>query len=177
MPRGPRPHADFVHVMNRGGGRRAVFTDDNDRHAFLSMLGAACQRFGVTVLAYCLLGNHYHLVFRRNDGDISRTMQLLAGRYTAYFNRRHRTDGPLFRGRFKAVAIEDDTQLIAAVAYVHANIHDIGPHADPRTHPWSSHPIYLGRAQAPEWFDTSPVLDLIAGPAALDRLVARSRAA
>ena len=177
MVRPPRTTADLVHVMNRGGGRRPIFVDDGDRQTFMSMLGDACPRFGVEVLAYCLLRNHYHLVLRRRDGDISRAMQHLGGRYTAAFNRRHDTDGPLFRGRFKAVAIDDDRQLIAAVAYVHANVYDIGPAANPRTHPWSSHPIYIGRAPKARWFDTSLVLSLMNGPASLDELVAGARAA
>ena len=163
--------------MNRGGGRRTVFRDDNDRHAFKNRIAEASERFDLAVIAYCLLSNHYHLVLRAPCGDVSAPMQYLGAQYTRYHNRRHETDGALFRGRYKSVAISSDSQLITAVRYVHANVFDIGPHADPRTHPWSSHPIYLGRTACPPWFDASLVLAMVGGPDALHRLVTSPRAA
>ena len=166
----------WFHVMNRGRGRRTVFHDDGDRALFLRKLGESCGRSGIVAVAYCLLGNHYHLVVRRNDGDLSAAMRRLGSQYTAHNNRRHDTDGPLFRGRYTSVPITTDHQLVATVAYVHANVFDIGPHADPRSLAWSSHPIYLGRAEPPPWFDTSLVLS-VASAEALDRRVMRRRAA
>ena len=169
--------ADVVHVMNRGARRRRIFEDENDRHTFLDRIDSMHERYGTSVLAFCLLSNHYHLVLRQPGGDISAPMQLLSSQYTRYYNRRHGLDGPLFKGRFTSVPIRDDRQLVAAVRYVHANIFDIGPHVSPRTHPWSSHPTYLGRVDAPRWLDTDLVLGVLQSPAALDRLVHQADAA
>ena len=163
--------------MNRGARRRRIFEDENDRHAFFQRLDAVHERYGTSVLAFCLLGNHYHLVLRQPGGGVSAPMQLLSSQYTRYYNRRQGLDGPLFRGRFHSVPIRDEQQLVATVRYVHANIFDIGPHVSPRTHPWSSHPIYLGSVAGPRWFDTDLVLGVIQSAASLDRLVHDARAA
>ncbi len=54
----------FYHVMNRGRGRQAIFHDADDYEAFLTTLEEASERFGIEIRAYCLMGNHYHLLVK-----------------------------------------------------------------------------------------------------------------
>ena len=62
--------------------------------------------------AYCLMGNHYHLLIHTPEGNLQRGMRHLNGVYTQRYNRIEKTDGPLFRGRYKAVLIESDAYLL-----------------------------------------------------------------
>ena len=111
----------WYHAMNRGASGRAIFQSDRDRHAFLALFGDIAATFGVEVHAYCLMGNHYHLLLRTPRGNLSRALRHLNGVYTQRYNRTHGTDGPLFRGRFKAVLVDADTYLAALSRYIHLN--------------------------------------------------------
>ncbi|RVU43822.1 transposase [Rubrivivax rivuli] len=84
------------HVTSRGDRREPIHRDDADRLLHLDVLATAMDRFDAEVLAYCQMGNHYHLVLYTRQGNLSRLMQLLNGVYTQAFNRRHGLVGHLF---------------------------------------------------------------------------------
>jgi len=87
------------HVTARGDRREPIYEDDGDRTQFLSILGEALDRFNAQCLvAYCLMGNHYHLVLITREGHLSRLMRQLNGVYTQAYNRRHTKVGHLFQG-------------------------------------------------------------------------------
>ena len=106
------------HVTSRGDRREPIYRDDVDRHTQLAVLAEATTRFDAQVLAYCLMGNHYHLVLCTRSGALSRLMRQLNGVYTQAFNRRHGLVGHLFQGRFKAVLVDTDRYLVALSRYV-----------------------------------------------------------
>ena len=148
------------HVMARGNERRAVFRDDNDRQRFLETLAEIVERFGVRVHAYCLMGNHYHLLVGTPRGNLSQAVGWLQVTYTVRFNRRHRRSGHLFQGRFKAHLVEADEYARWLVIYVHLN--PVRPRrkgeiiAGERAqeldrYEWSSHRDYAGLRKASEW--------------------------
>ena len=147
--------------MNQGVDRNDVFLGDTDRLTFERLLGQLTDEHGATIAAYCLMGNHYHLVARADDGGISAGMQQLSSSYTRTVNDRAERVGPLFRGRFTSVTIDCDAQLIATVAYVHRNPIDVVPMSALEAYRWSSYGAYLGRRPAPPWLDTSMVSSLL----------------
>jgi REP element-mobilizing transposase RayT len=77
------------HVTARGDRRSTIFRTDSDRLTWLAMLAETCERFAFSVLAYCLMGNHYHLVVQTRQGQLSRGMRYLNSNYSQYFNRQH----------------------------------------------------------------------------------------
>ncbi len=79
----------FYHVMDRGNAREAIFLDDRDRKAFLSGLFRVCVRFEWRLWAYCLMGNHYHLLVEAQKPTLSRGIREVNGVYTQAFNRHH----------------------------------------------------------------------------------------
>ena len=91
------------HVMNRGRGRQPIFRATAYFQAFLETLAEAHERFGVVIHGYCLMGNHYHLLLQTPHGNLGRVMRHMNGVYTQRYNRLKPTDGPLFRGRYKAI--------------------------------------------------------------------------
>ena len=91
----------LYHVLSRGNERRDIFLDDDDRMLFLTGLAEAGERFAVDVLAYVLMGNHYHLLLRTRRANLSKAMQWLGLSYTTRFNFKQSRSGHLFQGRFK----------------------------------------------------------------------------
>ena len=77
----------WYHVMNRGAGRRQVFHGPAEGRIFLDLLGELDETFGVETHAYCLLGNHYHLLLRTPRGNLGRAMRHLGGLFTQRANR------------------------------------------------------------------------------------------
>lgn len=150
------------HVMNRGACHQAVFLDHYDRRRFLALTALASKRFSTEIHAYCLMGNHIHLLIRTPDKSLDRTMQLLLGKYTQYFNRRHDRDGALFRGRYKSILIEGDAYMLAVSRYIHRNPTAIlgSAFAD---YPWSSYRSFTGDQPTPSWLHTGFTLDLVHG--------------
>lgn len=75
----------------------------------------------VEFVAYCLNPNHFHFVLiQKVDGGISEFMKRMGG-YTSYFNEKYKRTGGLYGGRFKAVQVENNTQLLHLSAYVNLN--------------------------------------------------------
>ena len=154
----PRPqrleyNGAWYHVMNRGRGRQAIFHAREYYQAFLQTLEEAHQRFGIEVHAYCLMSNHYHLLMNTPRGNLSRCMRHINGLYTQRHNRLRNTDGPLFRGRFKAILVDQDAYLLALTRYIHRNPIEV---AKPvvktlSAHRWSSYPAYINKATSPSW--------------------------
>jgi REP-associated tyrosine transposase len=146
------------HVTSRGNDRKAIYTNDEDRAAFLDILADTCRRFNWLCHAYCLMNNHYHLVIETPDGNLSKGMRQLNGVYTQVYNRRHRRVGHIFQGRYKAILVEKESHLLEACRYVALN----PVRAKAVTHPeqwlWSSYRATAGREQPHSCLRTDWVL-------------------
>ncbi len=141
------------HVTARGDRQEPIFVDDLDRRRLLGVVERAMERFDARMLAYCLMGNHYHFVLCTNEPNLSRLMRQINGVYTQDFNRRHGKVGHLFQGRFKAVLVDRDAYLLEACRYVELNPVRAGLVARPEAWAWSSARAHLGQAPMPPWLD------------------------
>lgn len=151
------------HVTSRGDRREAIYRDDADRLVHLAVVAQAMDRFDAQVLAYCLMGNHYHLVLHTRQANLSRLMRHLNGVYTQDFNRRHRLAGHLFQGRFKAVIVDRDAYLLALCRYVERNPVAAGLVATAPQWPWSSYRAHVGEAPTPHWLDSEGLYGYLLG--------------
>jgi len=109
------------HVMAHGNAREPIFLDDQDRQTFLDGVASACERFDWVLWAYCLMGNHYHLLVETRRGSLSSGMREINGTYTQAFNRRRRRVGHLLQGRFKAILIDNNSYLTELLRYLVLN--------------------------------------------------------
>jgi REP element-mobilizing transposase RayT len=98
----------WYHVMNRGAGRKRIYHTEKDYEIFLELLKEITNRYHIAIHAYCLMPNHYHLLANTPLTNLSEAMRHLNGLYTRRFNKSRKIDGPLFRGRFKSVLIEEN---------------------------------------------------------------------
>ena len=163
-----RPRIEYAgavyHVMSRGDRQEAIFRDDKDRVMFLDTLEEACSRTGWRVHAFCLMGNHYHLLIETPEANLVAGMKWLQGTYTQRFNARHELWGHLFQGRYKAIPVEADggEYFSVLVSYVHLNparakLFDLekGRLSD---FVWSSFPLVLEPAKRPWWLKADRAL-------------------
>lgn len=168
----------IYHVTSRGDRREPIFDDDADRLAFLDTVGAALERFDACLLAYCLMGNHYHLVMHTRQGQLSRLMRHINGVYTQTYNRQHLKTGHLFQGRFKAILVDGDAYLLEVCRYVDLNPVRARMVRHPSDWKWSSYAAHTGREIAPAWLDTNAVHGYLLGRAVRnlrDKALAASR--
>ena len=113
----------IYHLMNRGDRREPIFKTDFDRLNFLQTLEETCLRTDWQVHAWCLMGNHFHLVVETPQANLVAGMKWILGTYTARFNRRHRLFGHLFSGRYKSLIVDGSGNgyLRTVCDYVHLN--------------------------------------------------------
>jgi putative transposase len=144
MARRPRREqsAGIHHVYARGTRAQTVFADDVDRQLYLRLLARQLRMSDWRCLAYCLMGNHLHLLVETVRPDLGAGMRRLHGNYARYFNDRHKLVGHVFQGRYGATRIKDDVHLVTALRYVENNASEAGL-AD---WPWTS-----AARPAPPW--------------------------
>ena len=154
----------IYHVMNRGDRREPIFKDDQDRRRFLETLGEACDKTSWQVHAYCVMGNHFHLVVETPKANLVAGMKWFLGTYTSRFNRRHKLFGHLFSGRYKSLIVDGsgDGYLRTVCDYVHLNpirAKLLPPEEPLQAYRWSSYPEYLKRmGQRVGWLRVDRVL-------------------
>jgi putative transposase len=161
MPRATRAFvADGVyHITSRGSNRQPLFLFDADRRSFLDRLAEVVERFELACVAYCLMGNHYHLLLQTPDGRVSDALRDLNGGYSRHFNRIHGRSAHLFRNRFLAKQIEDEAYLLSACRYLVYNPVRAGLCRQPTEWPWSSHRATAGLDPAPRFLDHALIRD------------------
>lgn len=122
----PRQHRtinpdSIYHVTSRGVERRDIFLEDRDRLVFLKYMTEALLAGNASLLAYCLMDNHFHLMVAQREVSLSNLMHSMLTRYSTYFNHVYRRSGHLFQGRFHSETCEDDAYLIHLPVYIHRN--------------------------------------------------------
>ena len=139
MPRRPRNElpSGFFHITSRGVDSSFIFRDDNDRHRFVLLLQQVTALWGWRVLAWCLMGTHYHLVVESRREQMSLAVHRLNCLHAMGFNRRYERRGHLFENRYSAWVIEDDEHLGATIEYVLENPVRAGLCTDPRDWLWN----------------------------------------
>ena len=95
------------------------------------------------------MGDHYHLLIGTPKANLSRVMRHINGVYTQKHNRLKRTDGPLFRGRYKAILVDKDDYLVPLTRYIHRNPIDMKrPLVEKlEDYLWSSYSAFVGKAE------------------------------
>lgn len=136
---------DVYHVTSRGAGGQIIFEDKADNRHFLVLLKKACKDNEIKVAAWCLMGNHFHLLLNAPIERVSKAMMQLKRIYSRDTNIRYGRTGHLFQGRFSSFPINDDSYFAAAIRYIHNNPVRAGIVAHPSEYQWSSYQEYLGK--------------------------------
>ena len=145
MPRIQREFSetDIYHLILRGNDRSDIFYDDQDRYVFLDKLEEVKEKFKFQIYTYCLMDNHVHMSIRVKDEFLSKAMQSLELRYSAYFKKKYNRSGHLFEGRFFSKKIENLDYFLTVSKYIHRNPEKAGMDKT-ENYKWSSFQEYIG---------------------------------
>jgi REP element-mobilizing transposase RayT len=180
----------WYHVVNRGIDRADIYRDDRDKEHFLELLESVAAHLFLEIHGYVLMDNHYHLILRVPEGNLSQGMQWLNVSYSIWFNRRHNRVGPLFQGRYQSVPVDSGGWVYQLSQYVHLNpvrvrwlgldkngrrlegmglkgVADAKEAAERlvvlREYRWSSYRSYAGYGGAPKWLSRQTILQRAGG--------------
>lgn len=128
MPRTPRKQSatDIYHVMIRGMDRLQLFYDDADRKIFLERLAFYREECGIAIYAWCLMGNHVHLLLKADLCVLSHVMKKIQLSYSHYYNAKYDRKGYLFQDRFKSKPVENESYFLEVLRYIILNPTEAG---------------------------------------------------
>jgi putative transposase len=154
-PRDERP--GYHHVVTRGNNKQTIFLNNRDRLTFMLLLEMSAARNNWSILAYCLMRNHYHLVLNVRD-ELARGMRDLNGFYALYFNGTHKRINHLFGKRYWNEYTETEGHLKNAIRYVIQNPRRAGATGPLEDHPWTSYRASIGTEFGPKRFARDELL-------------------
>lgn len=123
MPRQARQkcESNIYHVMLRGAGQQQIFEDTEDSERFLEILAECKQISEFALYAYCLMGNHVHLLIKEQREPLEQIVKRIATRYVYWFNTKYERCGHLFQDRFKSEPVSDEKYFLTVLRYIHQN--------------------------------------------------------
>ncbi|MBU0645854.1 transposase, partial [Patescibacteria group bacterium] len=157
----------LYHITARGNAYQNIYLDDKDRRIFLRNLADCLRTHRLICHAYCLMGNHYHLLLETPEGNLSAGMRDINGKYTQLFNARHKSVGHLLQGRYKAFLIEKEPYFLSVARYIVLNPVRSGLVKTSGDYLWCNYNATAGRSRAPEWLMVKWTRDLFSPDPAL----------
>lgn len=133
-----------VHVVARGNRQSMIFLDRADYEIFEMLLEYLLGEFGYRLHAYCLMGNHYHLLLETNDKPLSRFMARLQTSYSMGFNSKYHMTGHTFQDRYGEFIVDNLEYFLCTSRYIHLNPIRANLAYRPEEYEWSSYSTYLG---------------------------------
>ena len=123
MPRQARRKSEsgIYHIMLRGINQQQIFEDEEDGFRFLETLSKYKEQCGYEIYAYCLMGNHVHILLKEGKENLTLVLKRIAGSYVYWYNWKYRRCGHLFQDRFKSEPVEDDAYFLTVIRYIHQN--------------------------------------------------------
>ncbi len=123
MPRHARKQSEsgIYHIMLRGIDRQLIFEDGEDYLRFLDIVLDCRELCEFKLYAYCLMGNHIHLLIKVQKESLETIFKRIGGRYVYYYNVKYQRIGPLFQDRFKSEPVENDAYFLTVLRYIHQN--------------------------------------------------------
>jgi REP element-mobilizing transposase RayT len=163
MPRTRRIKSEtgIYHVVLRGNNKQTIFEDEEDNKMFLITLKQFRKKSGYRILAYCLMGNHVHLLMKTGEESIGQCFRRIGASYVYWYNLKYFRVGHLFQDRFKSEVVETDAYLKAVIRYIHRNPLKAGMVERLEDYSWSSFGEFLGLNDA-QLVDKDFVLKLFA---------------
>jgi REP element-mobilizing transposase RayT len=137
----------IYHVLLRGINRQRIFEEAGDYIQFLDCIREVKGLSGFTLYAYCLMGNHAHLLLKEGTEPLAMIFRRLGTRYVYWFNKKYERSGHLFQDRFRSEPVEKDDYFLTVLVYIYQNPVKAGICSFPGDYEWSSR-RFLGKADS-----------------------------
>ena len=123
MPRQARKKSEsgIYHIMLRGINQQQIFEDDEDCEKFLQVIKDCKAISGFKLFAYCLMGNHIHLLLKEEKEPLEQILRRIGARFVYWYNIKYQRVGHLFQDRFKSESVETDEYFLTVLRYIHQN--------------------------------------------------------
>jgi len=145
MPRTARKKSEtgIYHIIIRGINKQNIFEDDEDYEKFLQVVQQYKDKSFYQIYAYCLMGNHVHLLLKIGQEPLAQIMRRICGSYVYWYNCKYKRIGNLFQDRFKSEPVENDEYFLTVLRYIHQNPVKAGIEKDVVNYKWSSYDDYV----------------------------------
>ena len=160
MPRRARKKSSLCiyHIVLRGINQQVIFEDKYDYLQFISILKDYKEECGFKIYAYCLMGNHIHLLMEHTTTNLEIIMKKIEVKFVHWYNRKYQRVGHLFQDRFKSEPVNDWRYFLTVFRYIHQNPMKAGMEVRPGKYPWSSYRDYVSSDS--DFVDMDKVLEL-----------------
>ncbi len=111
----------YYHVVMRGNNRQEIFKNEADVAEFFRVLHYSYSKHPFTLLAYCIMTNHYHLLIRTPEASLGKVMSHINRRYSEYYRKKYAYSGYLYGSRYFAKCTGDPISILAVSRYIHRN--------------------------------------------------------
>lgn len=138
-----KSESNIYHVMLRAINRQQVFLDQEDNRHFLKVLTQCREISKFQLYAYCLMGNHIHLLLRVGEEPLEQVMKRIGTRFVIWYNNKYARTGHLFQDRYKSEPVEDDIYFLVVLRYILNNPIKAGLCRNAENYPWSSAKDYI----------------------------------
>ncbi|MBL7066221.1 MAG: transposase [Anaerolineae bacterium] len=136
----------YYHIYNRGVNRGDIFFSPDNYIYFLRLLKKNLGRYAISIVAYCLLLNHYHFLLKpERDNNLPLFIKSLFGSYSQAVNKQQGRQGPLFQGRYRAIWVDEEEYLVHLARYIHLNPVTAGLVVTPQAWPYSNYLDVIGQ--------------------------------
>ncbi len=144
MPRGARikSNSGIYHIIMRGINRQTIFEDEEDCRRFIQTMLRYKEKCEYMIFAYCLMGNHFHLLLKEGKDPLETVIRRICGSYVLWYNRKYGRVGHLFQDRFRSEPVEDTEYFLSVLRYIFRNPIEAGIVTQINNHKWSNYMDY-----------------------------------
>lgn len=149
------------HITQRGTDKTQIFLDDEDRRYFLASLKEYADKTDTKIWAYCLMGNHFHLLLvPREEEGLGKCLHGATFRYAQHFNKKYERNGRLWQNRYFSCIVDERNYLWGVARYIEMNPVRAKLVGKPELWKWSSAKAHIKGAKDPyiskeQWLDDS----------------------
>ncbi|MEL7635531.1 MULTISPECIES: transposase [Sporomusa] len=131
------------HIMLRGINKQRIFEEEEDYEKYLQVLELCQGKSEFKLMAYCLMGNHLHLLIKEDKESLEQIFKRIGVRYVYWYNNKYNRTGHLFQDRFKSEPVDDDSYFLTVLRYIHQNPVKANLCEQAQQYKWSSYRDYL----------------------------------
>jgi REP element-mobilizing transposase RayT len=159
MARKPRVNdPGFYHIVNRGVNGSEVFSEKEDYYKFMSLMLKSKYDYDITIHAFTILPNHYHILLETHKENLSEAMRFLNSAYAAWYNYKTGRVGHLWKGRFESYMLFDEDHFWKVVKYIERNALVLGLVDDITEYEYQSLALRLKKTKFHEVIEGSKIL-------------------